>query len=73
MQRTLRGNLGLPLSALILVAIGSSLPVEAAGPPCNPCIGIAVDDIDGWLAPLAVEPELGDEERLFVAWSRINF
>ncbi|MCZ6507570.1 MAG: hypothetical protein O7A04_05925, partial [Acidobacteria bacterium] len=64
------GNRWLPLTAWILVLLGlSAAASNAAAPPCNPCAGIVVSNVSDWLAPLAAEPALNEEARLYVAWA----
>ncbi len=67
MQREHPGNRRLPLKPWMAVSLGLAAAValalagtaaHAAAPPCNPCAGIFVDDVEQWLAPLAAEPTL---------------
>ena len=58
----------LPWILATLVAAFTSLPVQAATPPCSPCAGIQVDDPAAILDSLAAEPKLEGEARLYVAW-----
>lgn len=57
--------------ALITCAalFAAAQPVLGATPPCNPCAGVRVADVDTLSAPLTAAPALEDEQRLYVVWS----
>jgi len=65
----LRPALGCFLAALIFAFTpGPAGAAESAGPPCNPCGGVRVEDPASVLPALAAEPRLAGEERLYVVW-----
>lgn len=44
-------------------------PAFGAAPPCNPCAGIRVADVDTVTDLLTTEPALEGEQRLYVVWT----
>lgn len=56
----------LTLLALITAVVH---PAFAATPPCNPCAGVRVSDVDAVVPHLTAAPALEGEQRLYVVWS----
>jgi hypothetical protein len=58
-----------PLLRFLLAGLLAAPAAFAAGPPCQPCAGIVVDDPSAWLSPLAAAPALSGEAQLYVVWA----
>lgn len=59
-------NKVLPALAFLYLA---AQPVLAAAPPCNPCAGVRIADVEAIAASLTTPPVLEGEQRLYVVWS----
>ncbi len=53
---------------LILLGCWGEPPAQAQILPCKPCVAIQVEDPGTLLPQLAAEPQLGEDDVLFVAW-----
>lgn len=64
----LRLRHALAASALAFLTVLPAVALQPPGPPCTPCAGILVDDLDATLAALTAPPTVAGEARLYVAW-----